>query len=233
MLLYGANPLTRFASVVCIALAAHAVKKDLLRDIRDIIFFIAIYSVVIWLLTSFIPPIDNYLVNLAAKYPSLNVDTAKHEGGGLNIIIYNFYEQWYSQLIGFRRNCGPFWEPGMFAVYLNLALFINVALLDNKRSVNIILGIALFTTFSTGGYVTFLFVLLLFLSLSSNNKSNVLNKGLLLGAIIAIAWYMSGLEYVADKLENQMISAEVGSDASRFGAILTHLKIYLILLMKV
>lgn len=223
MLLYGANPLTRIINVVCVAFAAHAVKKDLLRDIRDIIVIIALYSVVIWVLTSFIPPIDNYLISLAERYPSLNVDAAKNEGGGLNIIIYNFYTQWFSQLIGFRRNCGPFWEPGMFAVYLNLAFFINAALLDNKKSVNIILGIALFTTFSTGGYVSFLFVLLLLLL--SNKESSLLPKVLVLVGIVVLAWYMSSLEYVGSKVESQMGSAQVGSDASRFGAILTHLKI--------
>lgn len=223
LVLYGANPLTRIVPVICIAVAAHAVKRDLLLYIRNIIAFIALYSVIIWLLVTFSHTIENVLLDIATKYPSLNVGTAKNEDGGLNIVIYNFYSQWFSQLIGFRRNCGPFWEPGMFAVYLNMAFFINAAFLDNNKIINIIFGVALFTTFSTGGYVTFLFILLLFLFL--NRNSNSWTKILVVIAFLVAAVYMMNLEYVGGKVEDQMVNATVGSDTSRFGAILTHLKI--------
>ena len=59
-------------------------------------------------------------------FPSLNVHDAVFEGGGLNIIIYNFQTAVLLEIVGFLRNCGPFWEPGMYAVFLNIALAFNL-----------------------------------------------------------------------------------------------------------
>jgi len=59
------------------------------------------------------------------------------------------------------RNAGPFWEPGAFGIYLNLAIIINIFLLRNKwlSKINIILVIALLTTFSTSNWII-IFILL-------------------------------------------------------------------------
>ena len=70
----------------------------------------------------------------------------------------------------YRRNWGIFYEPGMFAFYLNLALYL---LLFKSESINkkmlLFLSIALITTFSTSGYITFG---LMFIALVLKNKKN-------------------------------------------------------------
>lgn len=72
------------------------------------------------------------------------------------IIIYNYIEDF-----NFGRNCGMFWEPGVFACYLcavPLLYFnnLNDFVKNNKLSITI-LAVALFTTFSTTGYLVSLF----------------------------------------------------------------------------
>lgn len=56
------------------------------------------------------------------RFPSLNAEIAVDEGGGRNFVIYNFQTSFISEIIGFSRNCGPFWEPGMFA-FLSICPF--------------------------------------------------------------------------------------------------------------
>ena len=59
----------------------------------------------------------------------------------------------------FIRNNGPFYEPGLFASYLNIALVFNLCknrtLLDKD---NISLILAILSTCSSAGYVSFLLV---------------------------------------------------------------------------
>lgn len=66
------------------------------------------------------------------------------------------------------RNMGPFWEPGAFAGYLNLALMINLVYTRKiLAKYNVVFIITIITTLSTTGYVALFFVLLSFLIFSS------------------------------------------------------------------
>ena len=51
------------------------------------------------------------------------------------------------------RNCGPFWEPSIFAIYLCAALFFELFFLNRNKKVISILLITVFTTFSSGGVI--------------------------------------------------------------------------------
>ena len=185
------------------------------------IAFIATYSIIIYLLC-FIPSINNFLMyNLASKFTSLNVESAVFEGGGINFIIYNFQTDLYNEVIGFSRNCGPFWEPGMFAVFLNIALFFNIYLGENKQYLNILFLVNLLTTFSTGGYIAAMFIGLIYVF--TKNKSLFL-KLLSLIVLVSISVYIMSLEYIGDKLIMQMETADMGGDESRFSAILTQIE---------
>lgn len=115
------------------------------------------------------------------------------------IIVYNYVEDF-----NFGRNCGMFWEPGVFACYLctvpllnlgNLNTFVN----SNKYSF-IILAIALFTTFSTTGYL----ISLIFIYKYSVVKFKYIGWIL---ALIAIAFIVS-TDVIVDKFNKDLATIE-------------------------
>lgn len=61
----------------------------------------------------------------------------------------------YAQVNTSFRNCGLFWEPGIYAEMLSLAILLECYLWDQKSVVKIIIMLAvnLFTVMSTAGYV--------------------------------------------------------------------------------
>nr|WP_320059182.1 hypothetical protein [uncultured Bacteroides sp.] len=199
-------------------------KDNFKNSFLFIMTFIAISSTVIFFLSQ-IPQINDYLVNVVCpNFPSLNNKTAIQEGGGVNFVIYNFQRNATSlSSIGFLfRNSGPFWEPGLFAVFLNLALFINIIFNRNNIYLTVLFIVAIFTTFSAGGLLSLLFVLFSYVNLKG--KNNIIQYILFIALICYFGALMSGLDFVGIKLMDQLNNASIGSDESRFGAILTQLR---------
>jgi hypothetical protein len=94
-------------------------------------------------------------------------------------------------LYGFAipRNCGYAWEPGAFAVYICLAIFINLFCTDsdkNKKQRLWFLVIALLSTQSTTGYLIFI-VIILFYFLNTNLKIVLLFLPFLTVALVFVA----------------------------------------------
>lgn len=186
------------------------------------IYWIALISLLFYF-TSYIPSIKSFFMNvICPHFVSLNVNDAIVEGGGNNIIIYNYLNGFVDEN-GLMRNSGPFWEPGMFAVFICMALFFhNVFEKSNLMFCNIVLIITLITTLSTGGYVAGTFVLFSYL-LKKGGKSNIFATLIGLGFLLLLWNMFSSSGYVGEKIKFQMEVAELGSDYSRFGAILTQL----------
>lgn len=71
-----------------------------------------------------------------------------------------------------ERNCGIFWEPGLFASYLILALILEIT----KKKINIInisiFLLGLLTAHSSAGYVLLVMVILLFFANKFNSNHN-------------------------------------------------------------
>lgn len=215
------EPLIRPFGIICSFFGMFAIawltKGGFIRAFSNIVSFIAFYSLIIYVLL-FIPSVFNYLYNvLSPHFPSLNVEIAVFEGGGRNFVIYNFFVNYISESIGLRRNCGPFWEPGMFAVYLNLALIFNLFFLKGRQKHNILLIVSLMSTFSAGGYLSLMFILSGYLLLKEKSLADIT---CIIVLITAIAYFMNA-EYVGIKLFSQMDNNEIGDDGSRFGAFFT------------
>ena len=187
-----------------------------------VIYYISIIAVTIYLLC-ISPSIKNFLLDVVcSNFTSMNVESAISDGGGKNFIIHNFASDRILDATGLMRNCGPFWEPGMFAVFLNVALFFNVIVEKQKvRFCNFILIIALITTFSTGGFLSALLILLSYL-ISNRNNIFILFFGMV--GFVFISQYVMTLEYVGEKLVGQIENVDEGSDASRFNAFLTQIE---------
>lgn len=191
------------------------------KAFSNVILFIAVYSGVIYLAT-LIPSVYDTLYALSARFVSLNVENAVFDGGGANIVIYNFQTDVVLDAVGFNRNCGPFWEPGMFAFFLSLALFFELFLLENRRKGFriLILSLVLISTFSTGGYVAGIAILVMY---SFLNMKSLWIWVLIIPVTVLGIQELSKLEFIGEKIENQYNNRTVGSDKSRFGALETQL----------
>lgn len=212
-------PIINLVGLACIAAAVY---KDFVKTFTNIIFFISLYSLIIYLFC-LDPTVYDYLYNRVAVFDSVDVDKAVFEGGGKNFIIYNFQTDFIFKTIGFRRNCGPFWEPGMFAVFILIALFFNLFLNKNIKGgliKNIILIGTLISTFSTGGYIGAIFIFLLYIV---NTGLKLRNFLIFIPVAVCTTIYVTNLEYIGEKTSNQFSNADVGSDHSRFGAFLTQI----------
>lgn len=119
---------------------------DFTRYFNKIMKFVAVTSL-----------IGHYLINYS-NY-SLNLPVVNN----INSVTYGvgylfFYIPWVPE-----RNCGIFWEPGLFATFLIIAIIFELFYMSNKRRLsNIFLFIAaILTTKSSAGYGLLLFILFL------------------------------------------------------------------------
>jgi hypothetical protein len=132
-----------------------------LKVFSDIIFVIAVYTTFFWLGQVFSHSFDNMLQNYAIKVFPLGSDLFPR-----SLIIYTAggYDGWgYLPDLHMYRNAGAFHEPGAYAVFLCLAIAVNLMytgkLLSKK---NIFLMFILVTTFSTAGFFAMFLIILLF-----------------------------------------------------------------------
>lgn len=77
---------------------------------------------------------------------------------GIRYISYGglYYEQGYRNLqfgISLYRMTGPFWEPGVYQLFLNYALYRCLIIENRKNHTSIILLLNLFLSMSTSGWV--------------------------------------------------------------------------------
>ncbi len=129
------------------------------------------------------------------------------------IIIYCFHDVIMEEF----RNPGPFWEPGLFSVYINVALVFN--LMKEKKLVtrkNIVMIIALITTLSTAGYMAFFMVVFSFYIVSQSFAKKILISIITVPVILIL--YFS-LDFLSNKIEEN-VSLAGTTTSSRFGSAL-------------
>lgn len=211
--------ISRFIFLYGSYLVACIISKRFLIIYQNVIYWITFISIIIYLSCTLSPTLKDFLINNIAPYfTSLNAASAIQEGGGINILIYNFQTKNLLDSVGFMRNCGPFWEPGMYAVFLSIALFINLFVYKCPRKYfNELMIFSLVTTFSTGGYVALSTILLFYVM----TKKNILVKIISIIIFIISLSFLFNLDFVGNKIIEQINSAETGNDISRFSAILT------------
>ena len=183
----------------------------------NIIYFICSYSIVLFLLTLISADFYNFLLQISQNITSLNIDVESlsyidSSNPSQSILFY---------VIPLRtvfRNNGPFWEPGMFAVFINIALAIN--LISNKtlfERKNIVFIIASITTLSTTSFLT-TFIILLYHFIFKTNKRYSLFF-LLIIPFVVIPIYNTDI--IKGKFEYN--TEIIDESASRFGAALIHI----------
>ena len=124
-------------------------------------------------------------------------------GIGKTIWIYSYRDN--DDIV---RNCGFFWEPGAFGGYISLLALLFFKDLKNLFSFHkkecIVILLALLSTQSTGGYISFGCILLAYFAFSM--KSKVKYILLPLGVCAALYTYTK-LDFLSEKIEGQNESA--------------------------
>jgi len=139
------------------------------------------------------------LFNFISRIPSID-EFSFVSSSGLNIIIYSVQPTSSSLLYGIMipRNCGFAWEPGAFAVYLCLAIFINLFITSsdkNSKKRFWVFAVALLSTQSTTGYII---SLIIFFYYFLNKNKDVL---ILLFPLVVIALaYIFSLPFMGNKI---------------------------------
>lgn len=190
-----------YVTIAYVAIAG--LRNRFFKVYEDILYVLSIIGIIFWLFLNIAPSTFTELLRnfefSAQNQPDGNID--------YNTIIYtvndyNVIPQYILNFGGINifRNSGFAWEPGAFAVYINIAIFAN--LIRNKfRLVNklrlIVFVVALATTFSTTGY-TMLVLLIMFYFYNQDFKKIIVFTPV----ILIIVFYLFTLPFMAEKIAN-------------------------------
>lgn len=215
-----------------------SLKYELFKIYEYLIYLLAIIGLVMWVLQVALG--GDTLYSLLGNIP--NIEKFSHvTGRGFNVILYSVQPSTVSVLFSQLppRNCGFAWEPGSFAVYLSLAIFINLFMMKGEKySVRhlIILLLALLTTQSTTGF--FIIIIIgIFYYFNTSLKSIFLVLPLMTLGIILIF----SLPFMSEKIVSlvvdiqdidAMVAAGYGRDTSvtpqRFSSFIIAVKDFLL-----
>ena len=172
---------------------------------ENLIFYLAAIAILLWVVQTALG--GDTLYNYFGKIPGV-AQFSYVTGQGYSGVLYSVQPSSMSIQFDFMppRNCGFAWEPGGFAVYLCIALFINLYLLkvNKKNTIHFwVILVALVSTQSTTGYIIFIVILL----------GHYLNKRLsivllLLPAIITVIMLLSSLPFMSEKIVNLVNEAQ-------------------------
>jgi hypothetical protein len=183
-----------------------ALKINLFRIYESLLYILAIIGLMMWGLEIILG--GDTLYNYFGKIPSIET-FSNVSGNGLNAVLYSVQPTSASMQFDFLppRNCGFAWEPGGFATFLCLAIFINLFFLTSDKNSNIrfwVLLFALVSTQSTTGYVIFLVIILIYYY----NKKRKLAI-LLWPALLALIILVFSLPFMSDKIVSLAKEAEL------------------------
>ncbi len=184
-----------------------------------IVFLISVISLVFWCI-DFTPQGHNLLLDIGESLPQLGWDNMREtrEGSTANksytLYVYTVY---FIDDLLIPQNTGPFWEHGIFCIYLIIAFYLN-AIRENKiiTKYNIVFIIAIITSFSSTGYVV-LIVALAFVILQRGGIT--FSKIFLLVMLLIGTYYISSLDFMTEKITENAMST---SESSRFFAMVYH-----------
>lgn len=164
-----------------------SMKYDLFRIYEHLLYVLAIIGLSMWVIQVTLG--GDTLYGILSNIP--NIGKFSHvTGGGYNIILYSVQPSYVSTLFSQLppRNCGFAWEPGGFAVYLCLAIFINLFMMKGEKYKArhlLILLLALLTTQSTTGF--FIVIIIgIFYYFNTNLKTIFMVMPLILVGIILV-----------------------------------------------
>lgn len=128
----------------------------------------------------------------------------------------NYFYSFFFTYIGgdkFYRNCGFMWEPGAYAMLLNLLIVYNIAKHGFQLNKHIKLYfLVLLTTFSTAGYVAMFLVLIFYLFEGRNVYGKIFA---ILSVFVLFVWFLNS-DFLLPKIE-RFLEATVNGEVSHQG----------------
>ncbi len=178
----------------------------------NIVFILCVISLNLYFFSALSDSFYQFLVNLSSNITPINFDPLLSSSNpNQSLIIYTV------PLVRVFQNNGPFWEPGMFAVYINIAFSMNVIIKRKMWSyINLIFITASITTLSTTSFIaTYIIILFYYIYIDRKNKSIILLVILFLSFS-----FLYNTELIRGKIATNL--EEIDRGYSRFGAILVH-----------
>jgi hypothetical protein len=177
--------------------AIKALKFNLFLMFEKIVYYLAVISLGLWGIQVLAG--GDFLFNIFSRFSFLR-EISFVSGNGISGIIYSIqpYETVVINGATIARNCGFAWEPGSYASYLNLALFVNLFLSGNDKSKKRrfwVFILAILTTQSTTGYM--LLAVIMTFYLFNRDVKKVL---LLLPVAAAVLLFVFSLPFMKDKI---------------------------------
>ena len=210
-----------FVLTMAVALYASVMmKRTFLEVFVKIMKFFAVTSLIIWLSVVLIPGMHSLLSSIALRLPQFISDEwlEKTSNEGISFYLYYLPTNTATAYTNFIRNNGPFYEPGLFASYLNIALVFNISKNRNLLAKdNISLILAILSTCSSAGYVSFLLIVVFSVFIQKKKIYKVIT----VIAIITLWQPIMELDFMTDKITANYDNA-FDSSASRFGAMIYH-----------
>jgi hypothetical protein len=180
----------------------------------NIIYFFSIISLLFYCLY-FIPDVTESLIKFSNQIkPVFEMKSEFGSDWRRNIIIFNFHGYEFEP----KRNSGPFWEPGAFVIFLNLALFFHLTLKNSifsKKS--IVLIVSIISTYSTTGILT-LFLIIAW-HLYQTKIGYFLRLILLIPIVLIFINLYIKVDFLGDKVQANITEAPE-TTTSRFGSAL-------------
>jgi hypothetical protein len=181
------------------------IKSDFIEAYIKVITFLAIISIPLWLLNQY-------------GFYGFETDSINRK----SLLLYTSFRLLPGRTI--IRNPGMFWEPGAFAGYLILTL-VFIILKNRKiqigpyRKEAFWIIIALLTTMSTGGFIVFAIILMLY-SFQNYRFGRIIIVPII---VLIMSVVYNSMEFLKEKIERQYTQAmEMDEDdvsANRMGAL--------------
>ncbi len=182
---------------------------------------IVICSIVLFLVLIIYP-------NIFEHFPYIKTD--KWIGNAQEQGIHNILVGVVSVNAKYKRNWGIFYEPGMFAFFINIATYFMLFVSKNiKIKYIIIFTIALLTTTSTNGYISMILIYIAYFLKKKDTKYKKEKKKnrkiiwiIFLILIVAIVFFINNTErwyFLVNKLLEFNSSTSSGSGYERINAV--------------
>jgi len=181
-------------AVVLPYLAVKIVGIKYLKILSDIVFFSTLIAIPFYILQIFIPGFSGLLMDLEQRIrPEFALD------GRYSILIYTIATIPRFEPDTILRNFGMFHEPGAYAVFLVLAITVNLMINDRPFDrKNLILMIALISTFSTAGYLAMILVYTVYFFYIKRNNPQYLILAIIV--LIPLLIYVARLPFMTEKI---------------------------------
>lgn len=216
----------RFGYIYKLALIIYGVSIALNFDIKLIAYFF--HKIVLFLAAI---SLLGFLIHLTipSVLTRLPIITNRANNSFYTIYVYNALTYSYRNVI---RNYGIFREPGVYQMYLIMAVLFQTYVLNDRKVLNyIILFGTIFTTLSTTGYIAMLVCFILILKkrdlLNNNKKFVFLAIGIFVVAYLFLNTdLLSFSETGVTSVFGKLFDSQRRTTVSRFASIVVNLKMF-------